>query len=128
MIAAITKTINVIKGSYALAIICDDEKDTLYAIRCESPLLLGVGKKEYFVTSDIGAILNYTNKYILLGENEIVKLTKDNYTITKDGKEIHRDMLVSNTKKEDTDLMGYEHYMMKEIMEEPVLIHKLKKI
>ena len=125
MIAAITKTINVIKGSYALAIICDDERDTLYAIRCESPLLLGVGKKEYFVTSDIGAILNYTNKYILLGENEIVKLTKDNYTITKDGKEIHRDMLVSNTKKEDTDLMGYEHYMMKEIMEEPVLIHNL---
>ena len=83
MVEAINNAIKDIKGSYALAIICDDESDKLYAIRCESPLILGIGEDEFFVTSDIGAILNYTRKHILLGENEIVILTKDNYKITK---------------------------------------------
>ena len=80
---AINKAIKRLKGSYALAIISEDE-NKLYAVRCESPLILGIGDNEYFVTSDIGAILSYTNKYVLLGENEIVTLTKDNYSIEKD--------------------------------------------
>ena len=124
---AIAKAIHKLKGSYALAIICDDEPDTLYAIRCQSPLILGIGKNEHFVTSDIGAILKYTNKYVLLGENEIIKITKDSYKITKNGKKIKRDINTTNITLEDTNLNGYEHYMMKEIMEEPILIHKLIK-
>ena len=125
MVEAINKTLKKIKGSYALAIICDDDPDTLYAIRCQSPLLLGVGKDEYFVTSDIGAILNYTNKYVLLGENEIVKISRNKYVITKNGKNIQREVQVSKLKNEDTFLNGYEHYMMKEIMEEPILVYHL---
>ena len=125
MIEAINKAVKEIKGSYALAIICDNEKDNLYAIRCESPLLLGIGKNEYFVASDIGAILNYTKKYILLGENEIAKISLKEFNITKNGKLIQREIKESNLKAEDTLLNGYEHYMMKEIMEEPILIHKL---
>ena len=65
MLVAIQKTIKDIKGSYALAIINDDE-DKLYALRCESPLILGVSDGEYFVTSDIGAIINRTKEYVLL--------------------------------------------------------------
>ena len=122
---AINKAIKEVKGSYALAIICDDEADKLYAIRCESPLILGIGENEFFVTSDIGAILNYTRKHILLGENEIVELTKDSYSITKDNKEVKRDILISELTSEDASLHGYEHYMMKEIMEEPVLVDNL---
>ena len=118
---AINKTVKEIKGSYALAILNEDE-NKIYAIRCESPLILGIGKDEYFVTSDIGAILKHTNKYVLLGENEIVELTKDGYTITKDKKSIQRKVEVSNLKSEDASLHGYEHFMMKEINEEPILV------
>ena len=120
---AISKAIKRLKGSYALAILSDDDK--LYAVRCESPLILGVGDKEYFVTSDIGAILKYTNKYVLLGENEIVTLTKDKYTITKDNKTINREVQTSTLTAEDTSLNGYDHFMMKEINEEPVLVDNL---
>ena len=118
---AINKAIKRLKGSYALAIISEDE-NKLYAVRCESPLILGIGDNEYFVTSDIGAILSYTNKYVLLGENEIVTLTKDNYSIEKDNKPIERKVEVSNLSIEDTSLNGYDHFMMKEINEEPVLV------
>ncbi len=121
MVKAIEQAISKVKGSYALAII-NEEEDKLYAVRCESPLLLGLGEEEYFVASDIGAILDYTRKYVLLGENEIVTMTKDGYEIEKDGKEVNRPVFVSELTSEDAGLCGYEHYMMKEIMEEPVLI------
>ena len=124
MISALEKSIKDIKGSYALAILVDGE-DKLYAIRCESPLILGVGEDEYFVTSDIGAILEHTNKYVLLGENEIVTIDKNGYKIEKNGKEVKRDIEVSELSLEDTGLNGYDHYMMKEINEEPVLVNNL---
>ena len=123
---AITKSIKELKGSYALAIISEEE-DSLYAIRCESPLILGIGEKEYYVTSDIGAIINQTRKYVLLGENEIVKITKDGYKITKDGKKVERKVEESTLKEEESGLLGYEHYMMKEIMEEPILVENIIK-
>ena len=113
MVDAIEKAISRIKGSYALAIICDDDKDKLYAVRCESPLILGVGDKEFFVTSDIGAILDYTKKYVLLGENEIVTLTRKDFKIEKNHKKVKRKVNISNLTSEDTSLNGYDHYMMK---------------
>ena len=124
--AAIEKTIKRLKGSYALAIICDDY-EKLYAIRCESPLILGVKEDGFFVTSDIGAIINHTNKYVLLGENEIVEMDYNNYKITKNGQEIKRVVNISSLKDKDNTLQGYEHYMMKEIMEEPVLVDNIIK-
>ena len=123
-IEAIEKALKDLQGSYAL-VIMNKEEDKLYAVRCESPLLLGVGENETFVTSDISAILQYTNRYVLLGENEIVTIDKDHYTIEKDNKLIERPIQISNLKAEDTDLCGYEHYMMKEMMEEPILVDNL---
>ena len=127
MVDALNKTIKDIKGSYALGILCDDEPDMLYAVRCESPLILGVGDNEYFITSDIGAIINYTNKYVLLGANEIVSISKNGYRVEKDGKEINRDINISSLNNESSSLMGYDHYMIKEIMEEPVLVNNIIK-
>jgi len=121
---AIEKAIHDLKGSYALGIICDDS-DKLYAVRCQSPLILGVSDKGTFITSDIGAILKYTNKYSLLGENEIVTIDENGYKLEKDGQEIKREVMTSNLTEEDNDLHGYDHYMLKEIMEEPVLVNKL---
>ena len=124
MISAINQAIKEMKGSYALGILCDDS-DKLYAVRCESPLILGVGTDEYFITSDISAIIKYTNKYVLLGENEIVELTKNGYSITKDNKEVKREIMTSDLTVEGSELLGYEHYMFKEIMEEPVLVQNI---
>ena len=121
---AIEKATKELKGSYALAII-NDLEDKLYAVRCESPLILGIGDNEYFVTSDIGAILPYTNKYVLLGKNEIVTMTKDSYVIEKDDIKVYREVEESTLNVEDTSLNGYDHYMMKEINEEPVLVNNL---
>ena len=124
MVKALEKAIKRLKGSYALAILVDGE-DKLYAVRCESPLILGVGDNEYFVTSDISAILNYTNKYVLLGKGEIVTIDKNGYSIELNGKEVKRKVEVSNLSSEDTGLCGYDHYMMKEIQEEPVLVDNI---
>ena len=124
MVKAIEETIPELKGSYALAIL-NEEKDELYATRCESPLILGVGDNEYYVTSDIGAILKETRKYVLLGENEVVTLTRNGYQIEKNGEKVNREVMESELSKESVDLCGYEHYMMKEIMEEPVLVKQL---
>lgn len=121
MIEAINKAIKEVKGSYALAILNEDE-DKIYAVRCQSPLILGVEKNGYYVTSDIGAILSHTNQYVLLGENEVVELTKDGYSITKNKKPITRKVETSTLSTEDSSLHGYEHYMLKEIMEEPILV------
>lgn len=119
--STIEKTIKDLKGSYALGIIFSDQ-DKLFATRCESPLILGVGKNEYFIASDIGAILKYTRDYVLLGKGEIITLTRNGYSIIKDNKNVNREVLHSELKEEDSSKNGYDHYMMKEIMEEPVLI------
>lgn len=123
---AIENAIKELKGSYALAIINEDE-DKLYAVRCESPLILGISEDGYFVTSDIGAILDYTKKYVLLGKDEIVCLSKDEYNIIKGDTKVFRKVEVSSLSVEDTGLNGYDHYMMKEINEEPVLVDHLVK-
>ena len=125
MVKAIERAVSKIKGSYALAIINSDISNTLYAIRCESPLILGIENNGYFVTSDIGAILDYTKKYVLLGENEIVTLTNKSYKIEKNNKRVKRKVNISSLNSEDTSLNGYDHYMMKEIQEEPVLVNNL---
>ena len=118
---ALNKAFKEIKGSYAFAIVSDLE-DKLYAVRCESPLILGVSKDGYFVTSDIGAILDYTHQYVLLGKNEVVTLDRKGYEIRKDFKKVKRKVEKTNLNSENTELHGYDHYMMKEIEEEPVLV------
>lgn len=125
-IMAIERAINDVRGSYALAIIFKDQ-DKLFAVRKDLPLIVGYGDKEYFVASDISAIINYTNRYSLLDENEIVVLDFDGIKIVKDGKEIKKEVLVTELTAESKEKCGYEHYMLKEIMEEPIVLEKTLK-
>ena len=111
-------------GSYALGIMIDGD-ETLYAIRKDSPLIIGIGDDEYYLASDITAIAKYTKKYILLDTNEIAVLSKDHYKIYKDDKEITKEVLTSDSEGFNIDKQGYEHFMMKEIMEEPLVIKRL---
>lgn len=125
-IMAIERAINDVRGSYALAIIFKDQ-DKLFAVRKDLPLIVGYGKDEYFVASDISAIINYTNRYSLLDENEIVTLYFNGISVVKDDKEIKKEVLVTELTAESKEKCGYEHYMLKEIMEEPVVLEKTLK-
>lgn len=120
-IAAITKALKELKGSYAFGIIFKDS-DKLYAVRKDSPLIIGIGEDENYIASDIAAIINYTNKYILLEDNEIVELTAQKIKTYKDGVEIKKDIQAANITAEEADKGSYKHYMLKEIMEEPIVL------
>ena len=120
-VTAITKALEEIKGSYAFGIMFEDI-DKLYAVRKDSPLIIGTNSNENYIASDIAAIINYTNKYILLEENEIVELTSEKIKAYKGGKEIKKDIQSANITKEEADKGSYKHYMLKEIMEEPMVL------
>ena len=113
-----------IKGSYALGIIFDDELDTLYATRKDSPLILGIGKEEYLIASDVSAIIDFTKKYILLDNGDIVKMTNDNCEIyNNDLQKLDKEIQEVNWDVEEAHKAGYPHFMLKEIMEEPKVLN-----
>ena len=122
-IEAINQALKEVKGSYALGILFQ-ESDDLYAVRKDSPLIVGIGKKENFIASDIAAIIDYTNQYYLLEEGEIAHITKDKIEVTKDGKVVEKEVQTTNMERDAKDKCGYDHYMLKEIMEEPVVLQK----
>ena len=122
-IDAIDKSLKEIKGSYAFVIMFSGD-DRLYAIRKDSPLIVGIGEDEYFVASDITAISSYTNKYILLDEKELVVLDRSGFIVSNDGVEICKEISVFDTLDQSKDKCGYPHYMIKEIMEEPIVLEK----
>ncbi|MBE6157994.1 MAG: glutamine--fructose-6-phosphate transaminase (isomerizing) [Firmicutes bacterium] len=122
-INTIEKVIRIVKGSYALGILFND-KDVLYATRKDSPLIVGIGDDDNFIASDIAAIINYTNKYMLLEEGEIAEIYSNSINIVKDGNEVEKEILITNISSMDNDKCGYDHYMVKEIMEEPVVLEK----
>lgn len=116
---AIKVTLNELEGSYAIGIICDDDYENIYATRCGSPLIIANDKTGYYIASDVPAILNYTNKYILLDEGEIAKISKDNINVY----DINLNLIEKEEKtfegnQDAAMLNGYEHYMLKEIHEE----------
>ena len=121
---AIRKSLEVLEGSYAFGIIFDDYSDKLYAVRKDSPLIVGVGNNENFIASDIAAIIKYTDKYMLLEDYEIVELSKDNVNVYRDGELIDKKIETSTISIEDADKGNYEHFMLKEIMEEPIVLQR----
>ena len=121
---AIESAVKEIIGSYALGIIFDD-KDEIYAIRKDSPLILGVSKDEYFIASDMIPIVKYTNKYMLLEEGEIAVLSNKGIDVYFNMKKIKKDILESAIEVNDNGKCGYKHYMLKEINEEPVVLENL---
>ena len=121
--SAIKKALKELKGSYALAILVKKD-ESIYAIKKDSPLIVGIDKAGYFIASDISAIIKYTNKYIVLEENELVKLSQNDYVITKNNKIIKKSIQSTEIDFESITKSNYKHYMLKEIMEEEILLEK----
>ncbi len=113
------------KGSYALVIMFDDEADTLYAIRKDSPLIVGIGENENFVASDISVILPYTKKYVDIEEGEVVKITKSDVFVYSENGLVDKKIKTALWSIEDAQKGGYEHFMLKEMNEEKDLCVKL---
>lgn len=108
-----------VKGSYALGIIFNDELDVLYATRKDSPLIIGNGKEENLIASDISAILKFTKKYVLLDSLEIVKLTQEKTEVyNQELESVCKEQLEVTWNVDQAEKNGYEHFMLKEIHEE----------
>lgn len=120
MVDTLIRVIGRIRGSYALGILCSEKTDEIVAVRKDSPMLVGIGKNENFIASDIPALLEYTKDYYLLNDNEIVVLKKDGITILDlDKNEIKKDIYNVTWDISAAEKGGYDYFMMKEIMEQP---------
>ena len=109
-----------IRGSYALAIMFRDYPEEIYAARKDSPMIIGVADGESFVASDVPAILKYTRNVYYIGNMEMCRLQKGNVTFYNlDGDEIEKDLVEIQWDAEAAEKAGFEHFMMKEIHEQP---------
>ena len=112
-----------IRGSYALAIMFRDYPEEVYAARKDSPMIIGVADGESFVASDVPAILKYTRNVYYIGNMEMCRLQKGNVTFYNlDGDEIEKDLVEIQWDAEAAEKAGFEHFMMKEIHEQPKAI------
>ncbi|MGP1410642.1 MAG: glutamine--fructose-6-phosphate transaminase (isomerizing) [Peptoanaerobacter stomatis] len=117
---AVNLTVKRLRGAYALGIIYKNEPDKIIAVRNESPLVVGIGKGENFFASDIPAILSYTKEVYYIDNGEMVVLTKDNITIyNSKGEKIEKEKSVITWDMESATKVGYPHFMLKEINEQP---------
>lgn len=120
----IIKTIGELEGSFALGIIFADFPDMVYAVRRESPLIVGVGEGENYIASDVPAILKYTKDYYLLDHDEIAVLSKDEVKIYDEHKElVEKQLMTADWDESAAEKGGYEHFMIKEIHEQPNAIN-----
>lgn len=120
---AVVKATSKMEGSYAIGVICKDEPDKIVAVRKDSPLIVGVGKEEYFIASDIPAVINHTREVYLLEDKEFVIMTRDGIEIkTEDGEVVDKDIYHVTWDVDAAEKGGYEDFMLKEIHEQPKAI------
>lgn len=123
LLDAVIKAVERMEGSYAIGVICKNEPNKLIAVRKDSPLIVGVGKDESFIASDIPAVLNYTRDVYLLEDNEFVVIDNNGVTILDENKnEIKKDIFHVTWNADAAEKGGYEHFMLKEIHEQPKAI------
>ena len=116
----ISRVIGEIEGSYALGILFRDFPDRIFAVRKDSPLIIGVGENENFIASDVPAILKYTRNYYLLERDEIAVLKQGSAKIYDIHHEpVQKELLTADWDINAAEKGGYEHFMLKEIHEQP---------
>lgn len=123
MFEAVKKLVNTIEGSFSLGIICADYPDTLFAAKKDSPLIIGVGEGENYIASDIPAVLSKTKNICRLKEKQIAVIKADNFELFDfNGNPAEKEITVVNWNVTAAEKNNYEHFMMKEIMEQPEVI------
>lgn len=123
MFEAIKKLVNTIEGSFSLGIICSDYPDTLFAAKKDSPLIVGVGDEENYIASDIPAVLSKTKNICRLKEKQIAVIKADNFELFDfSGNSVEKEITLVNWNVTAAEKNNYDHFMMKEIMEQPEVI------
>ena len=122
-IDALAKTMVRVRGSYALEVMFKDYPDEIYVARKDSPMIIGIADGETYVASDVPAILSYTKHVYYIGNNEMAKLSAGNVVFYNlDGDEVEKDLVEITFSAEAAEKGGYEHFMLKEIHEQPKVI------
>ena len=120
---ALQQALAKVRGSYALAVLFRDYPDTIFAVKRESPLIVGWGEGENFVASDIPALLKYTRKYSVLEEGDMAVCTTEGIRFYNEfGEPVERQQLTADWDMEAAEKGGYPHFMLKEINEQPAAI------
>ena len=120
---AVVKATKKIEGSYALGVVCGNEPDKLIAVRKDSPLIVGLGEDEYFIASDIPAVINKTRNIYLLENKEFVKITRNGVEILDaKGNKIDKEIYKVTWNQDAAEKGGFDSFMMKEIHEQPKAI------
>lgn len=120
---ALHAALAMVRGSYALAVLFRDFPDTLFAVKRESPLIVGWGEEENFIASDIPALLKYTRRYSVLEEGDMAVVNADGIRFYNEFAEpVEREVLTANWDQEAAEKGGYPHFMLKEINEQPAAI------
>jgi len=118
---AVETALGDVEGSYAIVVLAMEE-DKLVVAKKDSPLIIGIGDKENFIASDVPAILDYTNRALYLEDGDIGIVTRDGITVRRDGTKVEREEHRILWSVEDAQKGGYEHFMLKEIHEQPKVI------
>ncbi len=123
LLEAVKKAVSKLEGAFALGVICKDNPDKLIAVRKDSPLIIGIGEGENFIASDIPAILKYTRNVYILEDGEMAVVEKDNIKVMQlNGKPVEKEVFTVNWDVEAAEKGGYDHFMIKEIYEQPKAI------
>lgn len=124
-VKAIEKTLSQVTGSFALGILFKDIPNVIYAVRRGSPLIVGVKDEEGFIASDVPAIIKYTKDYYLLEHDEIARIAEGSITFTDlKGNPIEKELKTADWDMDAAEKGGYDHYMLKEINEQPDAVRK----
>lgn len=123
--AAVKKVLENIAGSYALVFMCQDEPDKLICTKQDNPLVIGLGEGENFIASDIPAIINRTRRTYILSDGEMAIVTKDSvWVMNRQGVPLTKKVFEVNWDAEAAERGGYEHFMIKEIYEQPKAVRE----
>jgi glutamine---fructose-6-phosphate transaminase (isomerizing) len=120
LVIAVKQALKLVQGTYGIAVICQDNPKQIVAARKGSPLILGIGEDEFFITSDVSAIIIHTKRVIYLHEDEVVDINPEGFTITN----LENEIVEAKISKIDWDISSiekgaYKHFMLKEIFEQP---------
>lgn len=124
LVTAVARVAGKLRGTYAIAVVRSGDPERAVATRRDSPLVVGVGRDENYFASDIPALLARTRQAIVVEDGEVVEITPDAVTIWRDGREVHRPPETVPWDLEEAERGGFEHFMLKEIMEQPKAIRQ----
>ena len=126
ILEAVFKSTEILRGAYSLGIIDENDSKRLIAVRNSSPLLFAICEDGYFVASDITSVIEHTNKIIYLEDGDVVDMREDSYTIyDKNHKKVEREITEVEISAADASKEGYDHFLIKEIHEQPRLLREV---